>query len=92
MAKVISIIESKGIATNKDTGTKVPYDNYVFWLTSGDRIYSVEQVLAGEGKPTYVKIKKQEYDQLCKDDPKMLFGKEVHFLTEMGKLVAIQVK
>lgn len=92
MQNVISIIRSKGTVKSKENGNDIPFDNMIFWLTSGDKFYSHEELIAGQGKPTYVKIKTKEFNEVYKEDPKGLIGKEVHFISEFGTLKEIQVQ
>ena len=90
MAIVTSIIESKGTFKN-DQGREVEFDNYCFYMMSGERLNSVETLIAGEGKPAMVKIKKDEFMEVYKDDPKLLYGQNVRFLKENDKLAKVEI-
>ena len=92
MQKCYAIIRSSGIYESKDGKTKAPYDNYIFYLSSGGRYFSNEQLIKGEGKPTEVKIKKIDYDRVCDQPIETLFGKELHFWSENGELSRIEIK
>ena len=92
MNKCLAVIRSKGTFTNEKENKSFDYDNLIFYLTSGDRLYQNEELLVGEGKPLIIKVKKEDYDRCCKDDPKILYGKELHFLTENGNLQKIEIK
>lgn len=96
MNKVISIIRSKGNFKSKDTGNIIPFDNIIFYLDSGERLYNnsdmSEIILAGNGKPQTIKIKYEDFKKVYNDDPKLLYGKEVHFYTENKELSKLEIK
>ena len=97
MNKVISVIESKGTITQDKNGKELNqplnYDNYIFNLSSGSKLYTNETLICGDGKPLSIKIKTDLWDKLTqKTDPRMALGKELHVYTELNEIVQITIK
>lgn len=93
MPKVTAVIRSTGTFTDKNNpDKKVPYDNFVFHLDTGNQLFQNEKLICGEGKPTQIKVKVEDYNKLCKIDPSTLLGKEIHFYYENQQLVQITIK
>lgn len=93
MNRIISIIESKGSFTDKETKKEVAFNNLIFWLDSGSQLYTNETLVKGTGKPLQIKIKRDVFDKLSPlTIDKINIGMEMHVYQEQNEVVQISIK